>query len=126
MNGLLQEILACATGPAKADDNGVHTMTFCFPPSFSAFSGHFPAHPILPGMVQIQIGVLAAGQGQTLDLDKIGRTKFSRIVRPGEIVQVEADTTKTADRITAEVRITTDGEAVANMTLLLKNPGDAQ
>lgn len=128
MSRLLQEILGCATGPARRGDSGAWVMDFVFPPTFTGFDGHFPGRPILPGMVQIMAATLTAGGGRAFALEKIGRAKFSRIITPGESIRVEAGLMEKSERFQAAVRISSGDETAATMTLLLRrtpeNTGD--
>ncbi|RXU64752.1 AMP-binding protein [Pseudomonas protegens] len=65
-------------------------LQLAVPPDLAYFSGHFPATPVLPGVVQVD-WALALGQ-QLLDLP--GRfagmevLKFQQLVRPGDRIQL--------------------------------------
>lgn len=118
MSRLLREVRSCATGPAHTDEHGSRTMEFIFPPTFVGFDGHFPDQPILPGIVQILSGILAAGDG-SMALQKVTKAKFSRIINPGELVLVRAETQKTGANILATITISVDGDTAAAMTLAL-------
>ncbi|AXK55243.1 MULTISPECIES: AMP-binding protein [Pseudomonas] len=65
-------------------------LQLAIPPDLAYFSGHFPATPVLPGVVQVD-WALALGQ-QLLDLP--GRfagmevLKFQQLVRPGDCIQL--------------------------------------
>ncbi|QZI70282.1 AMP-binding protein [Pseudomonas protegens] len=65
-------------------------LQLAIPPDLAYFSGHFPATPVLPGVVQVD-WALALGQ-QLLDLP--GRfagmevLKFQQLVRPGDRIQL--------------------------------------
>ena len=60
------------------------------------FQGHFPGQPILPGISQVHMAVLLAGEvfGWAPEGSDLNRVKFKDIVRPGETL----DLTLTADR----------------------------
>ena len=45
------------------------------------YEGHFPGHPIVPGVLLLDLVVDALGQGSPRLL---GSIKFHRVVRPGE------------------------------------------
>jgi len=126
MSRLLQEIRSCATGPVHIDENGCRIMEFIFPSSFLGFAGHFPVSPILPGIVQIMAGILAVGGGQPLTLSKVVRTKFCRVISPGEPVLVRAESVRKASTIHANVHISVRGETAATMSLALDPSGCAQ
>jgi len=54
------------------------------------FRGHFPEDPILPGVAQLQmvLDLLAAHGEARAVLTGLGRIKFRRIVRPGEVLDI--------------------------------------
>jgi 3-hydroxymyristoyl/3-hydroxydecanoyl-(acyl carrier protein) dehydratase len=61
-------------------------MSLAIPPGLVYFQGHFPAFPILPGVVQIDWVVIYSKRYFNL-ADAAARTlqiKFRQIIRPGE------------------------------------------
>lgn len=118
MSRLLREVRSCATGPAHIDENDFRTMEFIFPPTFVGFDGHFPDRPILPGIVQVQAGMLTAGEGK-MTLQKVVKAKFSRIVSPDELMVVRAENQKKGDNILATIIISVGGDTAATMMLAL-------
>lgn len=72
------------------------------------FQGHFPGHPIMPGVLVVEAmaqvgGVLAAlmpgAEGQIAYFAAIDRCRFRRPVRPGDQLITEAVVLKTRGRI---------------------------
>jgi len=122
MSRLLREVRSCATGPAHTDENGSLRMEFIFPPTFVGFNGHFPDRPILPGIVQVQTGMLTAGEGN-MTLQKVVKAKFSRVVSPGELMVVKAENQKKGDSILSSIIISVGGDTAATMTLALLPTG---
>lgn len=118
MSRLLREVRSCATGPAHTDENGFRTMEFIFPPTFVGFDGHFPDRPILPGIVQVLAGMLTAGD-DSMTLQKVAKAKFSRVINPGELMLVRAETQKKDDTTLATIIISVGGDTAATMTLAL-------
>jgi len=118
MSRLLREVRSCATGPAHTDEKGSRTMEFIFPPTFVGFDGHFPDRPILPGIVQVLAGMLTAGD-DSMTLQKVAKAKFSRVINPGELMLVRAETQKKDDNILATILISVGGDTAATMTLAL-------
>jgi len=55
------------------------------PADLEAFRGHFPGHPILPGVVQIDWAVRLAGLHLRIDELSVRdfQVKFRNIIRPG-------------------------------------------
>ncbi|MDD4649778.1 MAG: hypothetical protein PHO79_07170, partial [Desulfoplanes sp.] len=123
MSTILREIQACALGPATRTSDGAREMIFIFPPSFLGFNGHFPDQPILPAMVQVLTGILAARGDSPLQLKKIGRAKFMRIVKPGEKLKAHALTSTKNGYVHAQIQLSVEGEPCAILPLVLE-PAD--
>lgn len=51
-----------------------------------AFAGHFPGHPVVPGVVLLDeaLATIAAAEGLAPELWHLGWVKFQRPVGPGE------------------------------------------
>ncbi|WP_462323819.1 hypothetical protein [Desulfoplanes sp.] len=121
----MNEVRACATAPQQSTDTDTREMSFVFPPSFSGFNGHFPDRPILPAMVQIMAGILTAGNGSPMKLLRMGRTKFMRIVQPGETMTAVARISLQDDTVRADVRLSIGDEPCASFPLFLEPPESA-
>ena len=119
MPTLRQALLQAVETPFHALKPAGIGAAFVFPADFMGFAGHFPGNPILPGIVQIMAGALTAGQGRDLPLRGVPRCKFLRPVVPGERLEVTALPTGDGKW---KVSLNTDGQACAEMLLLL---GDA-
>ena len=57
------------------------------------FSGHFPGEPILPGVAIVHIAEQAIikdgeSRGEEIHLDALKRVRFTRPVRPGEVLSI--------------------------------------
>ena len=117
MSRLLQEVRSCAIRPAHTDEHGFRTMEFIFPPTFVGFDGHFPDRPILPGIVQVLAGMLTAGD--SMKLQKVAKAKFSRVINPGELMLVRAETQNKDGNILATIIISVGEDTAATMTLAL-------
>ena len=83
MTSLRKDIHACMTGIETAPDGAVAAV-FQFPAGFAGFAGHFPGNPILPGVCQVQAGLVlaAAVQGNELRLREIVNAKFFQPILP--------------------------------------------
>ncbi len=94
------------------------------------FQGHFPGHPVMPGVLIIEAmaqvaGVLAlhqmGGEQQVVYLAMIEQAKFRRPVVPGDQLLIEMK----VDRLKATVAkmsgtATVDGAVVAEATVMCK------
>lgn len=91
------------------------------------FQGHFPNHPVMPGVLQIeamaQVGGLlmiesaAGGEKVSTYLMSIDGVKFRRLVRPGDQLRIEVKlirkrgpSAKFAGRITVDGQLTSEAE----------------
>lgn len=76
------EILARRTdGPDRAE------FDLRVPENLWYFAGHFPGHPVLPGVAELCVGVLpcvAELRPTWQHLRKVSRLKFRRLIRPGD------------------------------------------
>jgi 3-hydroxyacyl-[acyl-carrier-protein] dehydratase len=60
------------------------------------FSGHFPDDPILPGVAQIHMvaASIAKVLQKELVLQSVARIKFRKLIRPGDVLDIHAETGK--------------------------------
>ena len=95
------------------------------------FTGHFPGHPVMPGVLVIEAlaqagGLLTqlsrdpgAGDGQTFYLVKVDNAKFSRMVVPGDRLELEVELKRRIRNMAQYVGIArVDGEQVACAEIL--------
>ena len=98
-------------------------------------AGHFPGNPIVPGVLMVesaaQVGAVCAlthpdHQGKFGVFAGIDEVRFSRIVRPGDTVDIEVVVDRLRGRIgRASATLTVGGEAAARGVLtfaLLEEP----
>ncbi|MGC1273720.1 MAG: 3-hydroxyacyl-ACP dehydratase FabZ family protein [Planctomycetaceae bacterium] len=99
------------------DELSVHARTF-IDPKFDIFKGHYPEFPVLPGVIQCEMAfqaaavlistILATGSGKVPVVARLNNTKFRRLVRPGETVDIHVtitDKVKTAFYMTGTVGV---------------------
>lgn len=94
------------------------------------FQGHFPGHPVMPGVMIIEAMAQSAGvltqlsrAGQANDalfyLVKVDNAKFSQIVVPGDQVVFECQIKKVIKNMTMyQCKASVDGKVVAKADLL--------
>lgn len=95
-------------------------------PELPLFAGHFPGHPVLPGVIIMEALAQAASfcvlvgrgrEGAVGFLTGIDGAKFRRQVNPGETLRLEASIVKSSSRMcVAEVSASVDGAVAASAT----------
>ncbi len=90
------------------------------------FKGHFPEHPVLPGVIIMEALAQAASfcvlvdraqEGAVGFLTGIDKAKFRRQVLPGETLRLEGRIVKSSSRMcVAEVQASVDGALCASAT----------
>ncbi len=95
------------------------------------FQGHFPGHPIMPGVLQLEAMAQVAGILTLKQVENLGKiayfmsaesVKWRKPVRPGDTLVIEVEMTKTRGKIgKAKGVCMVDGEAVseAEVTFML-------
>ena len=95
------------------------------------FAGHFPGHPIMPGVLQLEAMAQVAGILMMRQAENAGKiayfmsaenVKWRKPVRPGDTLMIEVDMTKSRGKIgKAKGVCTVDGETVseADVTFML-------
>ena len=94
------------------------------------FQGHFPEHPVMPGVMVIEAMAQAAGVLTQLSRDglandalfylvKVDKAKFSQIVVPGDQLEFECRIKKVIKNMTMyECKASVEGKTVAKAELL--------
>ena len=78
------------SGPSLQPDGSV-AFEFRFSANDPVFAGHFPGHPILPGVFQLELarGAAELALGGKLSVREISKAKFQRPILPDELVRVD-------------------------------------
>lgn len=108
-------------------------------PDLPLFAGHFPGHPVLPGVIIMEALAQAAccclmadsGQaGQIGYLAGIDKAKFRNTVHPGDVITLSATITRNSARMcVAEVVATRGDDVCAQATqkyVMAKSEGGAR
>ncbi|WP_449446155.1 3-hydroxyacyl-ACP dehydratase FabZ [Thermomonas brevis] len=95
------------------------------------FNGHFPGHQVMPGVLVVEAlaqagGLLTqlsrdpgAGDGQTFYLVKVDNAKFSRMVVPGDRLELDVELRRRIRNMAQYVGVArVDGEQVACAEIL--------
>ena len=111
------------------DDVSVHARAFV-DPATDLFRGHYPDFPVLPGVIQCEMAFQAAAvlmatlhpvrDGRVPVVARLNNTKFRRMVRPGETVDIHVtitDKVKTAFYMTGTVSVAGDVSARLDFTV---------
>lgn len=105
---LRQAIKAAAANSFKWETDRSIVQSFCFPPEFIAFQGHFPGIPLLPAFAQVQIAhvMLEAAWQAPLQLTRLDKAKFRKPLRPGQTVTARCHWEATSNTQQAAVTLT--------------------
>ena len=111
-----------ATAPISAPRLSSHDFSITVPADHPAFVGHFPAHPILPGVVLLA-EVLAGAErclGLPMDRIMIRVAKFHAPVSPGATLAVRLE------QVNGIVfTVACSGTRVASGTIAVESPSDS-
>ncbi|HAV62667.1 MAG TPA: 3-hydroxyacyl-[acyl-carrier-protein] dehydratase FabZ [Verrucomicrobiales bacterium] len=113
---LIDRIVACTPGDSITAIKNV-TVNEPF------FQGHFPGHPIMPGVLQLEAIAQVAGLLMMRQAENAGKVayfmsandvKWRKPVRPGDVLTIEVELTKSRGKIgKANGVCSVDGEVVS-------------
>lgn len=108
------------SGPLPQAD-GAHTFEFNFDADDLTFAGHFPGHPILPGIFQLEIVRTAAEWilNGGLSVQEIAKAKFQRPILPGEILKLNLKLSEVDGAISARGHFVCGGQPAGEAFLKL-------
>lgn len=79
-----------------------HVVEFVVPASHPALPGHFPGHPLVPGVVMLEQVAVALRHWRGERLARIAEAKFVAPLLPGQVAELAL--TGTGARIRFEIR----------------------
>ncbi len=109
-------------------DAGTIRTVATVPDSGPVFEGHFPGHPLLPGVLMLELINQAAGfmlylrlkRERMVFLGSVRRARFRRMVKPGTAIDVRAKLASEGPGFfTAEGRLLVAGEVAADADIVL-------
>jgi 3-hydroxyacyl-[acyl-carrier-protein] dehydratase len=109
-------------------DAGTIRLSSTLPMESPVFDGHFPAFPILPGVMMLEIMNHAAGyllyrryeQKRFVFLGGVKRAKFRRMVKPGARLDVRGTITHDGSGFhIAETKLIVDDEVAADAEIVM-------
>jgi len=76
-----------------SDERGLISAVIAFNPSHKIFNGHFPGHPVVPGvcMMQVITEIIETARGGNLFLHKADRVKFLSVIVPQKDGTINAE-----------------------------------
>ena len=118
----MRESIAAAhvSGPQLTAD-GLAVFEFRFGADDPTFAGHFPTHPLLPGIFQLEMARAAAEWvlNCRLAVREIGKAKFQRPIYPSECVRLELKWSGTGDTIRARASFSVGGQRAGETSMRL-------
>lgn len=119
---MTESIQAARVGEVQRTGADSAALEFWFAASQPVFAGHFPGHPILPGVFQLEMARVAAEAvaGSAMVVREIVKAKFRRPIRPEETIRVDVKLVAQSDgsqaRVTLSVENQPAGEAILQLS----------
>ncbi len=90
------------------------------------FGGHYPGHPIVPGVLLCEAAMqsgaillsrhLGSAQGKIPVATRMNDVRFKRMVRPGETIRIEVELAeRLADAFFLQAKVTVEGKVVVRL-----------
>jgi 3-hydroxyacyl-[acyl-carrier-protein] dehydratase len=114
-------ILAARLGDGCFSADGLVAFEFRFKADDPVFAGHFPGHPIVPGVFQLEMTRMAAESiiKCPLSIREIRKAKFQRPILPGETLRAELKISESGGEINARAAFSVSGQAAGETALIL-------
>ncbi len=120
MNKLREEIKKSIVRFEKNAENELE-VDFVFSKDFSGFKGHFPNHPILPGVCKIQavLVIYKEKNNSQAHLKKIINSKLFMPVSSDELVTFKYRQEKSNEGVLIKVKVNKNDQKVAEISLIV-------
>jgi 3-hydroxyacyl-[acyl-carrier-protein] dehydratase len=117
-------IQAARLGDVERTADGGAVLLFRFDAAQPVFAGHFPGHPILPGVFQLEMARVAAETilKGAMRVREITKAKFRRPILPAETIRLELKLTENAGATQARAVFSVEGEPAGETILQLTRP----
>jgi len=124
LSNLRDDTAAAMIGFAGPREGGIDAV-FLFAPELAVFSDHFPGHPILPGILELEMVLVALSRffdTSVLRLVSIERAKFLGEIKPGEKIKLLADFSAFDEkkRLAVKGQLWVEGEKAAHIELTVE------
>ncbi|MDR2695347.1 MAG: hypothetical protein LBC79_03085 [Deltaproteobacteria bacterium] len=98
MSILRQALRAAASSLEALPESSGWQRRYVFDAGSAVFAGHFPEHPVLPGVVQVLMAqmTLEDALGGPLSLSAIVQAKFTAPVEPGAVIELRVQQGRSA------------------------------
>jgi 3-hydroxymyristoyl/3-hydroxydecanoyl-(acyl carrier protein) dehydratase len=116
-----ESILEARTRGPFDQTPGAAVFEFRFAADDPTFKGHFPTHPLLPGVFQLEMTRAAAEWALDcpLAIREIRKAKFQRPIFPVEVVRLELTWSHTGESIRAHADFSVGGQRAGETTMTL-------
>lgn len=118
---MTESIQAARVGDVHRTGSDSASLMFRFAATQPVFAGHFPGHPILPGIFQLEMARVAAEAvaDANLVVREIVKAKFRRPIRPEETIRVDVKLVEQSDSLQARATLSVDGQPAGEAILQL-------
>lgn len=106
----------------RSEEGNKASGEFAFDKGFPGFHGHFPAQPILPGVVMIDmsLALCEAFLGYPVILARLQSAKFTKVVQPEETVRTEIRLSDKGNEVGVSARLISGDKPVASFSFTVR------
>src|SRR5580693_10571305 len=124
MNNLKEDAAAGIIEFASPREGEIEAV-LVFPPGLAVFAGHFPGHPLVPGILELEM-VRAAMErfwpGSHFRILSVDKAKFVREIKPGERIRLSAAFSLSSENrgLRVKAQLWVEGEKAAQIQLTMQ------